>query len=181
MPLALFWLKVSRPGLWFQTLWLYTLPTARLPEILSSGTFWLGLIYVTFPLNFLVYGWNDIVDYENDRENPRKDSFLFGARGSREQLARLPLVIAVAQVPFLLAFLCQRNGLALLSLFGQEKREKGDRHLLAAFYEYCGRSKLRPGARKKGTSKEKGDRHLLAAFYEYCGRSKLRPGGPPRY
>jgi 4-hydroxybenzoate polyprenyltransferase len=117
MARALFWLKVSRPGLWFQTLWLYTLPTARLPEILSSGAFWLGLLYVTFPLNFLVYGWNDIVDSDNDRENPRKDSFLFGARGSRAQLARLPLVIVAAQLPFLLAFLWIRNGFLLLALF----------------------------------------------------------------
>jgi 4-hydroxybenzoate polyprenyltransferase len=104
MSRALFWLKVSRPGLWFQTLWLYTLPTARIPEVLHSPAFWLGLVYVTFPLNFLVYGWNDMVDFENDRENPRKDSFLFGARGSREQLARLPLVMALVQAPFFLLF-----------------------------------------------------------------------------
>ena len=99
----LFWLKVSRPGLWFQTLWLYTLPTSRLP-IWHSPLFWLGLIYVTFPLNFLVYGWNDMVDFENDRANPRKDSFLFGARGSPEQLARLPIPMILCQAPFLIAF-----------------------------------------------------------------------------
>ena len=108
MRLALFWLKVSRPGLWFQTLWLYTLPTSRLP-VLHSPLFWLGLVYVTFPLNFLVYGWNDIVDFENDRHNPRKDSFLFGARGTRGQLARLPLALAVAQIPFFIAFVMLRG------------------------------------------------------------------------
>jgi 4-hydroxybenzoate polyprenyltransferase len=106
---ALFWLKVSRPGLWFQTLWLYTLPTSRLP-ILHSPLFWLGLVYVTFPLNFLVYGWNDIVDFENDRLNPRKDSFLFGARGTREQLSHLPIAMAAAQVPFFIAFVVLRGG-----------------------------------------------------------------------
>jgi len=101
---ALFWLKVSRPGLWFQTLWLYTLPTSRLP-IFHSPIFWLGLLYVTFPVNFLVYGWNDIVDFENDQQNPRKDTFLFGARGSRAELARLPLPLALVQLPFFIVFI----------------------------------------------------------------------------
>lgn len=100
---AIFWLKVSRPGLWFQTLWLYTLPTSRLP-VFDFALFWLGLVYVTFPLNFLVYGWNDIVDFENDQHNPRKDSFLFGARGTREQLAALPWPIVLAQVSFVVGF-----------------------------------------------------------------------------
>ena len=114
---AIFWLKVSRPGLWFQTLWLYTLPTSGLP-IFHSPVFWLGLVYVTFPLNFLVYGWNDIVDFENDQQNPRKDSFLFGARGSREDLARLPVVIALVQLPFFIAF----NWLARLDYGGASRR-----------------------------------------------------------
>ena len=105
---AIFCLKVSRPGLWFQTLWLYTLPTSRLP-IWHSPIFWLGVAYITFPLNFLIYGWNDIVDFENDRNNPRKDSFLFGARGSREELARLPLAIVFCQIPFFMALVWLRG------------------------------------------------------------------------
>jgi 4-hydroxybenzoate polyprenyltransferase len=51
------------------------------------------------------YGVNDIVDAEADRHNPRKGTFLFGSRGALEQLAALRWQIAVAQVPFLLAFL----------------------------------------------------------------------------
>ncbi len=113
---ALFWLKVSRPGLWFQTLWLYTLPTSRLP-VFDSPVFWLGLVYITFPLNFLVYGWNDIVDYETDLHNPRKDSFLFGARGSREELHRLPFVIILAQLPFFITFIWMR-GWPMAALLG---------------------------------------------------------------
>jgi 4-hydroxybenzoate polyprenyltransferase len=116
MTRALFWLKVSRPGLWFQTLWLYTLPTSHL-LIFNSPLFWLGLVYVTFPLNFLVYGWNDIVDSENDRHNPRKDSFLFGARGSQRELAGLPLLLAVIQVPFFIAFIMLR-GWSMAALLG---------------------------------------------------------------
>lgn len=105
MKRALFFLKVSRPGLWFQTLWLYLLPTAG-SDVLQSQAFWLGIIYMSFPLNFLIYGWNDMVDRKVDATNPRKDSFFFGARGSKEQLASLPWPMALAQLPFILvAFL----------------------------------------------------------------------------
>ncbi|ANM29751.1 hypothetical protein ABI59_09440 [Acidobacteria bacterium Mor1] len=65
-----------------------------------TPAFWLGLIYVTWPLNLLVYGWNDIVDEEIDRANPRKDSWLFGARGSSRQLASLPPLIGGVTLPF---------------------------------------------------------------------------------
>ncbi len=98
-----FWLKASRPGLWFQTLWLYLLPLITGADW-RSPALWLGLVYVTWPLNVLVYGWNDRVDIDIDKLNPRKDSWLFGARGSRAQLEALMPVIAIAQVPFLIGF-----------------------------------------------------------------------------
>lgn len=98
-----FLLKVSRPGLWFQTVWLYVLPAAGI-HMLDQPLWWLGLIYVTWPLNLLVYGWNDIVDADVDAANPRKDSWLFGARGTAEQLRRLPPWIIAFQVPFFVLF-----------------------------------------------------------------------------
>jgi 4-hydroxybenzoate polyprenyltransferase len=113
-----FILKVSRPGLWFQTLWLYLLPVAAQPRT-GSWAFWLGAVYVLFPLNLLVYGWNDFVDREIDRVNPRKDSFLFGARGTPAQLASLPLVIAGTNLPFfaLLAFCAEwKMGAVLVAI-----------------------------------------------------------------
>lgn len=96
----LFYLKVSRPGLWFATLWLYLLPTSQMSTIVSTWEFWYGLFYVCFPLNFLVYGWNDIVDYETDALNPRKDSFWFGARGTKKDLDVLWQAIAISQLLF---------------------------------------------------------------------------------
>ena len=101
--LLFFWFKTSRPGLYFQWLWLYLLP-------LGAGTtadlrFWIGLVYVTFPLSLLVYGWNDLADAELDRHNPRKDSLLFGARGSAEERRTLPAAILAVNLPFGLYFL----------------------------------------------------------------------------
>jgi 4-hydroxybenzoate polyprenyltransferase len=71
---------------------------------LHSGKLWLGLFFVLFPLGFLLYGVNDIVDADNDALNPRKGTFMFGSRGAREQLAALKWQIALVQIPFVLAF-----------------------------------------------------------------------------
>ncbi|MFK8104538.1 MAG: UbiA family prenyltransferase [Saprospiraceae bacterium] len=111
----IFWLKVSRPGLWFATIWLYILPTSQM-DIWASPHFWLGFFYCCFPLNFLVYGWNDMVDHETDRLNPRKDSFLFGAQGSPEQLRNLWKPILLVQSIFFALFVYLESWPMLLLL-----------------------------------------------------------------
>src|SRR5216683_3819910 len=98
-----FMLQVSRPGLWSTTILFYLMPLGH-ADILRSGKLWLGLFFVLFPLGFLLYGVNDIVDAETDALNPRKGTFMFGSRGAREQLAALKWQIAVAQIPFAAVF-----------------------------------------------------------------------------
>jgi len=73
-------------------------------DLWSTPTFWIGLLFCTFPLNLLVYGWNDIADFEIDQFNPRKGNFLFGALSTRKQIERLPFFI-IAIFLFSLAFL----------------------------------------------------------------------------
>jgi lycopene elongase/hydratase (flavuxanthin-forming) len=102
-PELVFLLQASRPGLWLTAIWFYLLPLGQ-RDVFHSVAFWLGALYVSFPMGLLLYGWNDIVDYEADRLNPRKGTFLFGARGTPEQLRRLPLRIALVQAPFVVAF-----------------------------------------------------------------------------
>ena len=98
-----FLVKAARPGFWLTSIWFYLVPVGGRP-VLDQAAFWLGLMYVTFPLGLLIYGWNDIVDLEVDRFNPRKGTYLFGARGTPERLARLPWRIALVQVPFAVLF-----------------------------------------------------------------------------
>ncbi len=100
-----FLLKVARPGFWLTSVWFYLLPLGQ-RDVFGNAEFWLGLFYVTFPLGMIIYGWNDVVDFETDRLNPRKDTFLFGARPTPEQIARLPWRIALVQLPFVLVFTC---------------------------------------------------------------------------
>ncbi len=107
-----FLLKASRPGLWFPTVWLYLLPLAG-RDLGATPAFWVGLFAVCFPLNLVVYGWNDLVDRETDRLNPRKDSWLFGARGTDAQLDHLPRALALVGGGTLLA-LAAVGGAAVL-------------------------------------------------------------------
>src|SRR2546423_11905523 len=111
----MFTLQASRPGLWLTAIWFYMLPLGG-RNLFHSAPFWLGLAYVTFPMGLLLYGWNDYVDFDVDRLNPRKGSFLFGARGSMEQLRKLPLRIVLVQAPFILAS-CYFGGLRMLLCF----------------------------------------------------------------
>ena len=99
----LFTLKASRPGFWLTTLWFYLMPhDGRFAP--ANGAFWLGLVYITLPLGMLIYAGNDLSDAETDRLNPRKDSFLFGARPTPDQLFELPWRICLVQVPFVALF-----------------------------------------------------------------------------
>ncbi len=102
-PDLVFLIQVSRPGLWSTTTLFYLMPLGH-ADVLHSKGFWLGLVYVLFPLGFLIYGVNDIVDAQADRYNPRKGTFLFGSLGAAEQLANLQWQIALVQLPFLAAF-----------------------------------------------------------------------------
>lgn len=80
-------------------MWFYLLPVGG-ADAFGSMPFWTGLAYVTFPLGLMIYGWNDIADWATDRQNPRKDSYLFGARPTDAERAILPLRIVIAQIPF---------------------------------------------------------------------------------
>jgi 4-hydroxybenzoate polyprenyltransferase len=79
------------------------LPFAQ-QDIFDSPPFWLGVFYVSFPLGLLLYGWNDLGDVASDQLNPRKDSWLFGARPNYQTRHRLPWIIGLVQLPFVVLF-----------------------------------------------------------------------------
>jgi 4-hydroxybenzoate polyprenyltransferase len=99
-----FLLQVSRPGLWSTTAFFYLMPLGH-SITFTSLRFWTGLVYILFPLEFLLYGVNDIADAEADHLNPRKGTYLFGSLGRKEQLAALRWQIAAVQIPFVALFL----------------------------------------------------------------------------
>jgi 4-hydroxybenzoate polyprenyltransferase len=93
---------VSRPISWLNT----AFPFAA-GYIVGGGSidirFVIGTLYFLIPYNLLMYGINDIFDYESDIRNPRKG----GIEGMKEERKLHPLIWRVAlisNVPFL-AFL----------------------------------------------------------------------------
>ena len=76
-------------------MWLYLAPTGGNVGVFSKPIFWVGLAYVVFPINVLVYGVNDYTDVDIDKGNDRKGNFFFGAKCSRAQLKTLPAIITL--------------------------------------------------------------------------------------
>lgn len=97
-------MKISRPGLWFPTVWIYLVPFSFEVEFWKETVFWVGLFFVMFPLNYLVYGLNDYNDTAADALNSRKGNFLFGASYTKAQLGNIPLKVFVVVLPFILFF-----------------------------------------------------------------------------
>ena len=97
-------LKISRPGLWFPTLWIYLIPFSLSDNYWTTLIFWIGLLFVTFPLNYLVYGLNDYNDIAADAVNSRKGNYLFGAKATKQELSHVPKRIALVLLPFIIGF-----------------------------------------------------------------------------
>lgn len=91
-------LTVSRPALWGVTVWLYVVSVAPASEQQHSIRFWAGLAFCTWPLNLLVYAFNDLDDGELDRRNPRKAGYGVGGRADNAVLRHMSLFAAVLVV-----------------------------------------------------------------------------------
>nr|WP_280956336.1 UbiA family prenyltransferase [Aequorivita sublithincola] len=83
---------------------MYLVPFGLSANFWEKPLFWVGLLFVTFPLNFLVYGLNDYTDGKADSLNPRKGNYLFGAKFSKEELTNVPWHISYIIIPFIAYF-----------------------------------------------------------------------------
>jgi len=111
----LFW--VSRPISWVNTAFpfalTYYLATGQIDLTLIIGT-----IFFLVPYNLLMYGINDVFDYESDLRNPRKG----GIEGAVSEKKWHPLILwssTLSCAPFVVYLVIVGNGLAnfFLALF----------------------------------------------------------------
>ena len=111
----LFW--VSRPISWINTAFPfaagYYLATRQIDLTLILGT-----LFFLIPYNLLMYGINDVFDYESDLRNPRKG----GIEGAVSEKRWHPLILwasTLSCVPFLIYLVLVGDGLAnfFLALF----------------------------------------------------------------
>jgi 4-hydroxybenzoate polyprenyltransferase len=112
-----FLLKVSRYRFWFYTFGPYIIGVATAASTVKAfadpSTFLYGL-YFLFPANLLIYGINDIFDYETDVLNSKKQGY--EPLVSKDKHRSLWLAIALTNVPFILLSLFL--GMAAIPLFG---------------------------------------------------------------
>jgi 4-hydroxybenzoate polyprenyltransferase len=97
-------LRISRPRFWIYLLGPYLIGSILAFEptqIILQWQFWLGFIYFTFPANLLIYGVNDIFDYETDKLNPKKIEY--ETLVTPKERIRLWLFILATNIPFILA------------------------------------------------------------------------------
>ncbi len=98
-------IKISRPRFW-----IYVLGPFLVGVISTQSVFqwemldWLVLsvlfLFFTYPANILIYGVNDIYDYETDKHNPKKQEYEELIEPG-EQQAKLWKSILMALIPFL--------------------------------------------------------------------------------
>lgn len=119
MPELRFLLKVSRPRFWFYLFGPYLVGlVAGIAERgdLADWRYALFAVYFLFPANLLVYGINDIFDYETDALNAKKTDYeqLVGPKKRRSLFywiagLNLPFIIAAAMLFDLLPFLALQS------------------------------------------------------------------------
>jgi len=71
-------IALSRPRFWLYELGTFALGVLMALSAYHETSWWLvGLfaLYFWFPANLLIYGINDVYDYETDRRNPKKQGY----------------------------------------------------------------------------------------------------------
>ncbi|MBK7934042.1 MAG: prenyltransferase [Acidobacteria bacterium] len=103
MPDLRFLLKASRPRFWIYIFGPYLIgliaAVADKRELIDWRILVFGLFF-TFPANLLIYGINDIFDYETDKLNPKKAGY--EALVTPERRGGLIAAIVITTAPFLL-------------------------------------------------------------------------------
>ena len=102
----LFW--VSRPISWPNTSYPFAVGFLIAASISGEGfnlaLLIIGTLYFIGPYNLLMYGINDVFDYESDIKNPRKGG-VEGMRESRELHPAILKAVAWTNIPFLIVML----------------------------------------------------------------------------
>lgn len=118
MPAFRFLINVSRLRFWLYVFGPYLVGLAAgassRSDFLSVGVVAFA-VYFLFPANLLIYGINDIFDFETDKLNPKKQEYETLVRPAEHR--RLLLTILITNLPFVTAafFL---NGVAQISMIG---------------------------------------------------------------
>lgn len=97
-------LRISRPRFWLYEAATFGLvgTVAALNGIsfFSDWRYWVFAVYFLIPANILIYGINDIFDYETDKLNPKKGDTAYEALVPPDRQRALWIWILVTNIPF---------------------------------------------------------------------------------
>ncbi len=108
--------KVSRPISWVNTAYPFAVGYLLLGGHIDA-VFIIGSLFFLIPYNILMYGINDVFDYESDIRNPRKGSI----EGAVESKKFHPFIIKaslISTIPFVVVLAFFIPWYALLTLIG---------------------------------------------------------------
>ncbi|MCS7200814.1 MAG: prenyltransferase [Patescibacteria group bacterium] len=110
-------LLTSRPRFWIYELGTffigYILAIKNISDFINLN-FFIFFIYFTFPANLLIYGINDIFDYETDKLNPKKQTYEKLLHPKEHK--RFIFFILIFNLPFIIYAYFSLNYLQLLFL-----------------------------------------------------------------
>lgn len=129
MPVIAYLLKVSRPRFWVYLLGPYLvglIAAVAARDDLLNWHYAVFALYFSLPANLLVYGVNDVCDYETDKLNPKKSEYEALVTPERRPLVlsaimllNLPFAAGLMSVP--LAAINIMTAFVLLSIFYSSK------------------------------------------------------------
>lgn len=111
-------IKISRPRFWLYVFGPYLLGCAAAIGLQIIQFDWIVIafaIFFTLPANLLIYGVNDMFDYETDKDNPKKQEY--EALVVPKEYASLRHAILLVTIPFVF-FLPRMSLQAIMAMIG---------------------------------------------------------------
>ena len=97
-------LRISRPRFWLYEAATFglvgTVAALQGLSFFSDWRYWVFALYFLIPANILIYGINDISDYETDKLNPKKGDGAYEALVGPEKNRALWKWIIFSNIPF---------------------------------------------------------------------------------
>jgi len=99
-------LIISRPLAWFWTVGAYLIGIGPFSNFTLISM--IEFLFMFFPINFIVYGINDIYDRESDEKNPNKDN-IQGTIVKKEEEKQIKIIAMILSAIFILIAFVSKN------------------------------------------------------------------------
>jgi len=99
-------LIISRPAAWTWTTGMFLVGMGNFSNFTIISV--IEFLFMLFPINFLIYGLNDIYDKKSDRSNPYKDG-IQGTKVKEKEVKQIKTISIIISISFFLVSLFSKN------------------------------------------------------------------------